>query len=101
MLRWGLFKSVVTEPSTWSNQTVATRGQLWDFNYRFTTPPPRIVTFRQSGTTLTISAAGSPVTITMGTGCVIHRLTPTTIRLPNHTLISPGRPDKIGHGACS
>jgi len=49
MLKWGLFKPVVTEPVSWHNQTVATKGQLWDFNYRFANPPTRIVKFRQSG----------------------------------------------------
>ena len=53
MLKWGLFKPVVTEPAVLGRtQTVATSGQLWDFNYRFANPPTQIVTFRQSGTTL-------------------------------------------------
>ena len=84
MLRWGLFKPVVTEPKSWDNQTVATRGQLWAFNYRFANPPTQIVTFRQSGTMLSISAAGSAVTITTGTGCAIHTSTPATIHVLIH-----------------
>jgi hypothetical protein len=100
MLKWGLFKPVVTEPVSWDNQTVATRGQLWDFNYRFAHPPTRIVTYRQSGTTLSISAAGSAVTITTGTGCAIHTPTPATVHLPNHNVISPRRPDRVGDRAC-
>jgi S-formylglutathione hydrolase FrmB len=100
MIKWGLFKPVVTNPSSWVDQTVATRGQLWDFNYRFANPPTRIVNFRQSGTTLSISAAGSAVTITMGTGCVIHTPTPATVHLPNRNLISPRRPDRVGHRTC-
>ncbi len=100
MLAWGLFKPVVAQPASWDNHTVATRGQLWDFNYRFANPPTRIVTFRQSGTTLSISAAGSPVTITTGTGCTIHAPTPTTVHLSNRTVVSERRPDEVGHMAC-
>ena len=100
MLKWGLFKPVVTEPVSWDNQTVATRGQLWDFNYRFANPPTRIVKFHQSGTTLSISAAGSSVTITTATGCAIHTPTPATVHLPNRNVISPRGPDKVGHRAC-
>ena len=100
MLKWGLFKPVVTEPVSWDNQTVATRGQLWDFNYRFANPPTRIVKFHQSGTTLSISAAGSSVTITTATGCAIHTPTPATVHLPNRNVISPRGPDKVGYRAC-
>jgi len=100
MLKWGLFKPVVTEPVSWDNQTVATRGQLWDFNYRFANPPTRIVKFHQSGTTLSISAAGSSVTITTATGCAIHTPTPATVHLPNRNVISPRGPDQVGHRAC-
>jgi hypothetical protein len=100
MLKWGLFKLVVTEPATWVSQTVATSGQLWDFNYRFAHPPTRIVQFRQSGSTLSISAAGSSATITMSTGCVIHTSTPATVHLPNRNLISPRATDKVGRKGC-
>jgi S-formylglutathione hydrolase FrmB len=100
LLKWGLFKPVVTEPTSWQNETVATSGQLWDFNYRFANPPSHIVEFRQSGTTLSVSAAGSAVTITMGTGCAIHTTTPATVHLPDRTPISPLRPDRVGRAAC-
>ena len=100
MLKWGLFKPVATDPVSWHNQTVATRGQLWDFNYRFASPPTQIVKFRQAGTTLSISAAGSPVTITTGTGCVIHTSTPAILHLPQRKPISPIQPDKVGRRAC-
>jgi S-formylglutathione hydrolase FrmB len=100
MLKWGLFKPAVTEPVSWDNQTVGTRGQLWDFNYRFANPPTRIVKFRQSGNTLSISAAGSAVTITTSTGCAIHTPTPATVHLPSRNAISPRGPDRVGHSAC-
>ena len=100
MLTWGLFKPVVTDPGSWTNTTVATSGQLWDFNYRFTNPPTQVVQFKQSGTTLSISAAGSSVTITTANGCGIHTLTPATVHLPNRNLISPLSPGRVGHGAC-
>jgi S-formylglutathione hydrolase FrmB len=100
MLKWGLFKPVVIEPASWDNQTVASTGQLWDFNYRFANPPTRLVTFRQSGTTLSISAAGSAVTITAGKGCAIHTPTPATVHLPNRNVISPRGPDRVGHRTC-
>jgi hypothetical protein len=100
MLRWGLFKPVVTSPASWQNTTVATGGQLWDFNYRFTDPPSQVVQFTQSGTTLSISPAGSSVTITMANGCAIHTATPATVHLPNREAISPRFPARVGHGAC-
>ena len=84
MLRWGLFDPVRNEPRSWDNQTVARRGELWDVSYRFANPPTQIVTFSQAGTVLSISAAGSAVTITTDTGCTIHASTPTTIDLSGH-----------------
>ena len=100
MLKWGLFKPVVTDPVSWTNQTVATSGQLWDINYRFTNPPTQVVKFAQSGNMLSIGAAGSAVTISTATGCTIHTSTPATIRLPTRNLVSAGRPDSVGHRAC-
>jgi S-formylglutathione hydrolase FrmB len=100
MLKWELFKPVASDPASWTNQTVATTGQLWDFDYRFTDPPSQVVQFRQAGTTLSISAAGSPVTITTANGCAIHISTPATVHLPNRDLISPHTPDLVGHRAC-
>jgi len=100
MLKWDLFEPVVTDPASWTNKTVVTRGQLWDFNYRFTNPPTHVVQFKQSGTTLSISAAGSSVTITTANGCAIHTSTPATVHLPNRDLISPLFPDRVGHRAC-
>ncbi len=84
MLRWGLFKPITKEPRSWTNQTVASRGALWDFSYRFADPPTQVVTFSQTGTVLSISAAGSAVTITTSTGCTIHASTPTTIHIIHH-----------------
>ncbi len=100
MLKWGLFKPVVTDPVSWTNQTVATSGQLWDVNYRFTNPPTQVVKFAQDGTTLSIGAAGSAVTISTATGCAIHTPTPATIHLPSRTLVSPRRPETLGHRTC-
>jgi S-formylglutathione hydrolase FrmB len=100
MLKWGLFKPVVTELGSWDNQTVAARGQLWDFNYHFANPPSGIVTFRQTGSTLSISAAGSPVTITTGTGCTILTPTPATVHLPSRNVVSASSPDTVGHRTC-
>jgi S-formylglutathione hydrolase FrmB len=79
LLSWGLFKPVPTHPASWTNKTVATSGQLWDIGYRFASPPTAVVSFTRSGSTLSISAAGSPVTITTASGCVIHTPTPATI----------------------
>jgi hypothetical protein len=100
MLRWGLFKPVVTDSGSWTNKTAATRGQLWDFNYRFTKPPTHVVRFKQSGTTLSISTAGSSVTITTANGCAISTATPATVHLPNRDLISRLFPDRVGRRAC-
>ncbi len=100
MLNWGLFKPVVSDPASWTNTTVATSGQLWDFNYRFTNPPTQVVQFKQAGATLSISAAGAALTITTATGCAIHTSTPATVHLASRELVSPGSPDKVGHGTC-
>ena len=100
MLEWGLFEPVPTEPPAWENDTVATSGQLWDFNYRFAQPPNQIVTFERSGNSLSISDAGSDVTITMGTGCAIHTSTPATLQLPDSDPISPTEPARVGTTAC-
>jgi hypothetical protein len=79
MLAWGLFKSVVSNPTDWVNETVATSGQLWDLGYRFAKPPNQVVQFRDVGGSLSISAAGSAATITTRGGCVIHTGTPATV----------------------
>jgi S-formylglutathione hydrolase FrmB len=85
MLAWGLFKPVVTDPNSWVNDTVATDGQLWDIGYRFAHPPNQVVQFHRSGTKLSISAAGSDVTITTSGGCTIHTRTPATIHVTNRS----------------
>jgi S-formylglutathione hydrolase FrmB len=84
MVAWGVFKPVVTDPQAWVNDTVATTGHLWEVGYRFSEPPTEVVRFRQSGSVLSISAAGSAVTITASRGCVVHTPTPATIMIPNH-----------------
>jgi S-formylglutathione hydrolase FrmB len=81
MLQWGLFQPVVTRPNTWVNETVATSGQLWDIGYRFAEPPNQVVRFRRSGNSLSVSAAGSDVTLTTAQGCVIETATPATVRV--------------------
>jgi len=40
-----------------------------------------VVRFRQSGNSLSISAAGSPVTVTDG-HCIVHTETPVEIHVP-------------------
>jgi S-formylglutathione hydrolase FrmB len=80
LLRWGLFKSVTTHPRNWTNDTVASSGQLWSISYRFAQPPDRVVRFRQSGNSLSVSAAGSAVTVTDG-HCTVHTGTPVQISL--------------------
>jgi S-formylglutathione hydrolase FrmB len=83
LLAWGLFKPVVSDPSSWTNETVATQGQLWDVSYRFAGPPTSVVTFTQKKDRLTVTAAGSRVTLTTAKGCVLHSVpTPATVRLP-------------------
>ena len=80
MFAWGLFDHpVVTAPQSWTNATVATSGQLWDVGYRFATAPTKVVEFQRSGDQLSISAAGSAVTITTAHGCAITTATPATV----------------------
>jgi S-formylglutathione hydrolase FrmB len=83
MLAWGLFRPVVTDPRYWVNDTVATSGQLWDIGYGFARPPNRVVQFRRSGSALSITVAGSDVTITTNGGCVIHAATPASVQIPS------------------
>jgi S-formylglutathione hydrolase FrmB len=85
MLAWGLFKPVVTHPASWVNDTVATRGQLWDIRYHFAQPPNQVVQFRRSGNSLSVSTAGSDVTLTTSRGCVIHTATPATVHVPSRS----------------
>jgi S-formylglutathione hydrolase FrmB len=83
MLAWGLFRPVVTDPRYWVNDTVVRSGQLWDIGYGFARPPNRVVQFRQSGSSLSITAAGSDVTITTNGGCVIRVATPASVQIPS------------------
>ena len=82
MLAWGLFNPGPDDASDWTNDTVATHGQLWDVGYAFAQAPGQVVQFHQQGMHLSISAAGSSVTITTSAGCAMHTDTPATIELP-------------------
>lgn len=86
IVKWGLFKPVVTHPTSWTNDTVATHGQLWDVGYRFDQPPTKVVRFHRAGGRLSISDAGSGVTLTLAGGCEIHTRTPATVTIPSHLL---------------
>ncbi|MCW3014947.1 MAG: esterase [Solirubrobacterales bacterium] len=81
-IAWGLFEPVDEHPTSWVNDTVATHGELWEFAYRFDTPPDRVVRFRRRGDTVFVGAAGSPVTITTPGGCNVHEPTPATVTVP-------------------
>lgn len=81
-IAWGPFQPVVEKPSAWRNDTVASHGQLWDIGYRFAHHPDHVVEFRRSGDALSISRAGTDVTITTIGGCVITSPTPATLRVP-------------------
>jgi S-formylglutathione hydrolase FrmB len=83
MLAWGLFKPVTDDSTSWVNDTVATSGHLWDIGYTFVQPPSQVVEFRQSGSSLSISAAGSAVTVTSGGGCAVTTPTPATVLIPS------------------
>jgi S-formylglutathione hydrolase FrmB len=82
LVKWGLFKAVVTHSQTWTNDTVATHGQLWDIGYRFAEPPAKVVTFSRTMNRLSISDAGSSVIVTVAGGCRVHTRTPVTITIP-------------------
>jgi hypothetical protein len=85
LLSWGLFNPVITDPASWVNDTVATSGQVWDVGYRFVHPPNQVVRIRRAGSTLSISAAGSAVTITTSEGCSLSTSTPAIIALPSQS----------------
>ncbi|HET6152408.1 MAG TPA: alpha/beta hydrolase-fold protein [Marmoricola sp.] len=78
-IAWNLFAPVVTDPTSWVNDTVATSGSLWGFGYTFSTPPTKIVRFARHGASLSVSAAGSAVTLRTPHGCTIRTATPVTI----------------------
>ncbi|MGC4934801.1 alpha/beta hydrolase [Gordonia sp. DT30] len=78
-IAWDLFAPVPEHPTTWTNDTVATNGELWGFRYRFDTGPNQIVRFRRDQDRLYVSAAGGPVTLTDQQGCHIHTTTPATV----------------------
>jgi S-formylglutathione hydrolase FrmB len=80
-IRWGLFKPVVERPARWVYDTVATHGDAWDVGFRFDSPPNRIVRFRRFGSSLEISDAGSPVTVTTAR-CTLHVETPGAVEVP-------------------
>jgi hypothetical protein len=81
LLAWDPFKSVVGSPKFWVNDTVAKSGQLWDVGYLFAQPPNQLVQFQQFGDVLSISAAGSVVTVSTSAGCTISTPTPARIDL--------------------
>ena len=78
---WGLFEKVPERPRSWVNDTVAQHGRLWQFGYRFDSPPDRVVRFERKRNVLSVGAAGSPVTITTRR-CRIHLETPGELRVP-------------------
>jgi hypothetical protein len=78
-ISWGFFEPVDEDPGSWVNDTVATHGELWGFEYRFDSPPNQVVRFERDGDQLTVSAAGSPVTLTTEGGCESHLATPATV----------------------
>jgi S-formylglutathione hydrolase FrmB len=81
-IAWDFFAPVEEAPDSWVNDSVATRGRLWEFDYRFDSPPDRIVRFEQADGWLHVSGAGSAVTLTTDQGCSFHIDTPGTIRVP-------------------
>jgi len=89
-IAWGPFKPVVEHPTDWSNDTVATHGQLWDIGYRFTSHPTAVVRFIRTGRHLHISAAGTSVTLTTSRGCLLQVSTPANVTVPS-TSCAPSR----------
>ncbi|HVV77666.1 MAG TPA: alpha/beta hydrolase-fold protein [Mycobacteriales bacterium] len=89
-VRWGVFAPVVTHPKHWVNDTVATHGQLWNVGYRFAQPPTKVVQFQRVGRRLTVSGAGSSVTLTWPGGCATRITTPGTVKIPTHVLVCDG-----------
>jgi S-formylglutathione hydrolase FrmB len=81
-IAWDFFAPVEEHPANWVNDTVAARGRLWEFDYRFDSPPDRIVRFEQAGGRLHVSGAGTAVTLATDQGCRFHIDTPGTIRVP-------------------
>ncbi|WP_354698025.1 hypothetical protein DSM112329_03686 [Paraconexibacter sp. AEG42_29] len=81
-VRWGLFEPVAERPAEWVNQTVATRGQLWDVGYRFDPPPDGVVRFRRSGSRLRVAGARTTAALTFPGGCSTTVVLPADVTVP-------------------
>jgi S-formylglutathione hydrolase FrmB len=98
-IAWGPFKPVVEDPTDWVNDTVATHGQLWDIAYRFTSHPTAVVRFTRTGRRLSVSAAGTSVTLTTTRGCRLRMATPAVVRIPSRSCAPRRRRHRgIGRG---
>jgi S-formylglutathione hydrolase FrmB len=84
-LAWGPFQPVAGNSALWRNDTVATSGQLWDIDYQFAQAPKAVVQIQQFGNTVSVSAAGTSVTITTAGGCTVQTSTPARFTLPTGT----------------
>jgi S-formylglutathione hydrolase FrmB len=87
-IAWGPFRPVVEHPTDWVNETAATHGQLWDLGYRFASHPTAVVRFTRTGRRLQISAAGTSVSLTTASGCVLQLATPASVWLPVRSCVA-------------
>ncbi|HVT19979.1 MAG TPA: alpha/beta hydrolase-fold protein [Mycobacteriales bacterium] len=90
-IAWNPFRPVAAHPMSWRNATVADHGRLWDVRYRFARLPDRVVRFHRSRSMLSISAAGTPVTIIYRGRCRKTVQTPARIALKSGCAGRPRR----------
>ena len=65
---WGLFEPTVKGPTSWAYKTVARRGRMWGFRFRFANPPERVNAFSLDGNRLRGRGSGK-VKIRTPAGC--------------------------------
>jgi S-formylglutathione hydrolase FrmB len=80
-IRWGFFEPVKRNPSTWAYRTVAQRGQMWGFRFRFAAPPETVESFTRQGRRLAGEGGGS-VSIRTPAGCEFKAALPFEREVP-------------------
>lgn len=78
---WGFFERVPKRVRRWSYRTVATEGEMWGLQYRFSAPPTAVAQFTRAGRTLSATGTGT-VAISGPRGCAFSADLPFEQKLP-------------------
>lgn len=68
MHEWGLFERTARRPRSWTYKTVARRGRMWGFRFKFANHPEKVNSFLRDGDRLRGRGSGK-VTIRTPAGC--------------------------------